>query len=137
MADSSATLTPMHVIDELGIDTSATPVLLVNAPDHVLAAAGQRKPRPAFASSIMTAEPTANILWWPERAQLTEATLSRLRWMLQVANGAGWLLYDPEDTDTVTGEEIVAAVQAIGMRPGGRLPLESGDIAVNVREPRV
>ncbi len=112
----------MSVIDELGIDTAVTPVLLINAPDAVLAAAGQRKPRPAFASSIMTAEPTANILWWPERAQLTEATLSRLRWMLQIANGAGWLLYDPEDTDTVTGEELVEAIQLIGMRNGGSLP---------------
>lgn len=126
----------MSVLDELGIDTAATPALLVNAPDAALAAAGARKPRPSFASSIMTAEPAANILWWPERAQLTQGTLSRFRWMLEAGNGAGWLLYDPEDTDTVTGEEIVAAIQAIGLRPGGQMPLISGDIALNVRTPR-
>lgn len=48
----------MGALADLGLSTSDGPIMLVSAPDSVLAEASRMKPRPAFASSILTAEPT-------------------------------------------------------------------------------
>jgi hypothetical protein len=122
----------MGLLQDLEIDTAATPAMLVNAPDGVIAEVGMAKPRPSFASTLLTAEPTPRILWWPERESLTQPLLSRLRWMLQMAMGEAWLLCDPEDPDSVTVDEVRAALVPLGMASHFERATASGEIAVHV-----
>ena len=122
----------MSILEELGIDTNLTPAMLVNAPDNVLAAVATVKPRPAFATSLLTAEPAARIIWWPERSYLTTPMLSRLRWILESASGEAWLLYDPEDAETVTPAEIVAALATLRLVPVREVSLSNGDVAMQL-----
>jgi hypothetical protein len=123
----------MALLAELGIDTNETTTLLVNAPDYVLPDVAALKPRPAFASSLQTAEPTRRIIWWPERSYLTAPMVSRLRWMLETAAGEAWLLYDPEDPETVTPTEIVATLATLRLASTAEVTLENGDVALQFR----
>jgi hypothetical protein len=85
----------MTLLADLGVGDGG--LMLVSPPDSVLAEAGRRSPRPSFASSIMTAEPTGQIAWWPEGSTFTPVALSRLRWMLETASGRGWIVADPSE----------------------------------------
>jgi hypothetical protein len=122
----------MGLLQDLGIDTSQTPAMLVNAPDSVSAEAGLVKPRPAFASTLLTAEPTQRILWWPERDALTQPLLSRLRWMMQSVRGEAWLLFDAEDPESVTAEEIRSSLEPLGLAPHFERQVSNGDTALHI-----
>jgi hypothetical protein len=89
----------MALLAELGL-AGQTGVLLVSAPDSVLAEAARSSPRPSFVSSLRTAHPAPHIVWWPDREMLTPEALSRLHWMLQVGEGQAWLVTDPNDDDS-------------------------------------
>lgn len=126
----------MGALADLGLSTADGPIMLVSPPDSVLAEASRMKPRPAFASTILTAEPTSRILWWPERAHLDPAVLSRLAWMISVARGEAWLILDPAEPESPAAAEILpllprAALELIAERPLGR-----GEIALHVRPAR-
>jgi hypothetical protein len=119
----------MGVLSELGFDRDDKRGMLIDPPDHVLAEAGALKPRPTIASNLMTAEPAARVAWWPERSNLSEATVSRLHWMVSAAQGEAWLVYDP-DEDEVTADELDAAVDRSAFSMGERTTLSSGEVAL-------
>jgi hypothetical protein len=87
---SGGTLTTLGIGD-------GTRLMLVSPPDAVLAEASRLTPRPSFASSIMTAEPTDVIAWWPEAETLSATALARLEWMVSWARGIAWLILDPRE----------------------------------------
>jgi hypothetical protein len=124
----------MGVLSDLGFDRDdERRGMLIDPPDHVLAEAGALKPRPTIASSLQTAEPAMLVAWWPERGRLDEASVSRLHWMVSAAQGEAWLVFDPDDEDTVTGEEIRQAISDSAFQQEGELALSSGEVAVQVR----
>lgn len=105
----------MAILRELGV-FGAPGLMLVSAPDSVMAEAGTMKPRPAFASSIMTAEPSARILWWPEPRYLADGALTRLRWMVENSGpGEAWLILDDEDDGLPGLETVRGMVAAAGL----------------------
>ena len=103
----------MGTLAALGLET-AGPLMLIAPPDSVLAEAGRLKPRPAVASSIMTAEPTARIAWWPDLRTLAPATLGRLRWMIEAAGAEAWLVLDHSE-GLPSAEEAIALAGAAGL----------------------
>jgi hypothetical protein len=123
----------MGVLQELGFhrDDEARG-MLIEPPDHVLAEAGAIKPRPTVASSLMTAEPAVRIAWWPERDRLDQASISRLHWMVSAAQGEAWLVFDPEDEDSFTGDELRQAIQQSNFAPQQELQLSTGERALHV-----
>ncbi len=126
----------MGALADLGLSTADGPIMLVSPPDSVLAEASRMKPRPAFASTILTAEPTPRIVWWPERAHLDAALLSRLAWMTSVARGEAWLILDPAEPESPSPAELhpllpQAALELIAEQPIGR-----GEVALRVRPAR-
>ncbi len=122
----------MTVLAELGLATSQeSKLLLIAPPDAVLAEAGRMKPRPLIASTLSVARPTPQVAWWSERRLLDPATLSRFNWMLQVAQGKGWIVVDP-DEEGITGEELREAVGRSALRPGEERQLSNGEIALEV-----
>lgn len=99
----------MGLLADLGLNTADGPIMCVAAPDSVLAEAAAMKPRPSFASSLLTAEPTARLLWWPERDQLTATMLQRLKWLLEASAGGIWLVLETDDaspTEHEVGERL-------------------------------
>jgi hypothetical protein len=101
--------------------------MLVSAPDSVMAEAGAMKPRPAFASSIMTAEPAAHILWWPEPRYLADGALSRLRWLLENGGpGGAWLVLDADDDALPTLDALRDLVSAAGLAVAGEQTFAGG-----------
>lgn len=123
----------MATLAELGLREASPGILLVGAPDAVLAEAGRMKPRPSSASTLQTAEPTARILWWPARSLMQPAHVSRLRWMIEMARGEAWVVVDPEDEESATADEVLAALAAIGMPVTGQQALSSGETAIHIR----
>ncbi len=123
----------MGALADLGLSTADGPIMLVSAPDSVLAEASRMKPRPAFASSILTAEPTARILWWPERAQLDPALLSRLAWMTAVARGEAWLILDPAEPESPAPAELHPLLAAASLALVEERPIGRGETALHVR----
>ena len=59
--------------------------------------------------------------------------VSRLRWMLETAAGEAWLLYDPEDPETVTPQEIVDTLATLRLASAREVTLGNGDIAMQFR----
>ena len=106
--------------------------MCVGAPDSVLAEAASMKPRPSFASSLLTAEPTARLLWWPERAHLQATMMARLKWLVQVAAGQAWLIIDPREEESPTEDAVREAAEFGGLRPGQSVTLGS-EVAVPVQ----
>jgi hypothetical protein len=106
--------------------------MLISPPDSVLAEAGAMKPRPSIASTLAVAEPTLRIAWWPERRHLIPGTLSRLRWMVETAGGRAWLIFDPTDDDALTVDEVRTAAEAAGFSAAREVPLDPGDIALEL-----
>ncbi len=118
----------MAALTALGLDRSEGTLVCVSAPDSVLGEAAAMKPRPAFASSLLTASPASRILWWPGRSHLTETMLARLRWLLETSAGEAWVLLDAGDDDAPTLAELRSALTAGGFQIGAAVsqPGESG-----------
>ena len=122
----------MDALSVLGLDSSEGPLMLINAPDSVLAAAAAMKPRPSFASTLQVGEPTARIAWWTERRLLDAATLSRLHWMVQTAAGEAWLIFDPSDDEGLTVGEVRSALAETAFEMVDEVPLTDGEVAIHV-----
>ena len=122
----------MSLLNDLGLTDGAGSLLLASAPDALLSEAGRLKPRPTFASGLMTAEPADRIVWWPNERTLSAGALSRLRWMLASAGGEGWLVFDAEDQPPAEPElASLLAVAALALIE--RLPFPDGECAYRVR----
>lgn len=124
-------LWPM-TLAELGLNADDGPIMLIAPPDDVLAEAGRMKPRPSVASTLQVAEPTRRIAWWAERRLLNPGSLSRLRWMIPIAGGEAWLIFDPADDEPLTVEEVRASLRDTGLAVGDERTLSSGDIALRL-----
>ncbi len=122
----------MSLLNDLGVGDGAGSLLLASAPDALLAEAGRLKPRPTFASGLMTAEPADRIAWWPDGRTLNAGTLSRLRWMLASAGGEGWLVFDAEDQPPAR-EPFETLLAAAGLALIEDRPLAGGGRAYHVR----
>lgn len=120
----------MGVLSELGFGRDEQRAMLIDPPDHVLAEAGGLKPRPSIATSLMTAEPAVRIAWWPAPGRMDAASVSRLHWMVNVADGEGWVVYDPEDGDCASAEEIRAAIGESAFVAGDEVVLGTGERAL-------
>ena len=120
---------PMSLLAELGL-VDQPGVMLIAPPDAVLADAGRSSPRPSFASSLRTAEPSRHICWWPEREMLTPETLSRLHWMVRTGAGEAWLITDPQDDVPLTAEELRGSLDGTKLSPGEERVLGDGSTAV-------
>lgn len=119
----------MGALAELGLTTGDGPIMLIAPPDGALAEAGRMKPRPAVASTLLTAEPTPRILWWPETAELQPGLLSRLHWLLTSAAGEAWLILDgDEPAAALPGDLRSARFDLLETRPIGR-----GETALRIR----
>lgn len=123
----------MGALADLGLSTEGGAIMLVSAPDSVLAEASRMKPRPAFASTILTAEPTSRILWWPERAHLDPGLLSRLAWMISVARGEAWLILDPAEPESPRVDELTPLLGAASLTLVEQRSIGRGEIALHVR----
>ncbi len=86
----------MGVLRELGLEGPGG-LMLVAPPDSVFAEAARLTPRPAIASSIMTAEPTARLVWWPDAQSSTAGTLARLAWLLTANGCEAWVVLDVQE----------------------------------------
>ncbi len=115
---------------DLGLSTADGALMLFAPPDSVLAEAGRMKPRPSIASSLNVGEPCRRIAWWPEQGTLTPGNVSRLRWMVEAAEGRAWLVFDPDDEDAPAAQAVRDAIREAGMRlcderqSGGELACE-------------
>ena len=123
----------MGALSDLGLTTADGGILLISAPDSVLAEAGAMKPRPAFVSNLLTAHPAPRILWWPERHHLEPGTMRRLAWMVTNAPGEAWLVVDPEEEDSPSPEAVRTALHETGLEFVEEAPIGRGEIAVRVR----
>jgi hypothetical protein len=119
----------MALLAELGL-TNLGGLLLIAAPDSVLAEAGRSTPRPSFVSSLRTAHPALRICWWPEREMLTAEALSRLHWLVSTASGEAWLLSDPADDEPLTTMEVREALAGTKLSVGDERALADGSTAV-------
>ena len=122
----------MGALTDLGLDTTDGAIMCVAAPDSVLAEAGAMKPRPSFASTLLTAEPTARLVWWPERRYLEPQTLSRLKWLIETTRGQAWLILDAAEEESPSEEELLAALEDAGLSAASGRPMGRGEVAVPV-----
>ena len=109
--------------------------MLIGAPDAVLAEAGAMKPRPSFASSLMTPEPAERIAWWPGLEALTPAALRRLGWFLASGGAEAWIIVDAAE-ELPAPEIVVTLAAASGLRLRDRIELGEGLTALNVENER-
>lgn len=123
----------MGALTDLGLSTADGSILLISAPDSVLAEAGAMKPRPAFVSNLLTAHPAARILWWPERHHLEPGTMRRLAWMVTNAPGEAWLIVDPGEEDSPSPDDVRVALAETGLEFVDETAIGRGEIAVRVR----
>jgi len=89
-------------------------------------------PRPAFASTLLTADPAARIVWWPERRHLKPGTLARLAWLADAAGGRTWLIIDPAEDESPGVAELSIALERAGLRMVEERGLGRGETAVRV-----
>jgi hypothetical protein len=122
----------MGALTDLGLDTTDGAIMCVAAPDSVLAEAGAMKPRPSFASTLLTAEPTARLVWWPERRYLEPQTLTRLKWLIETADGQAWLILDEAEEESPSERELGAALTGLGLTAGAHRMIGRGEVAVEV-----
>lgn len=123
----------MGALSDLGLSTEDGGILLISAPDSVLAEAGVMKPRPAFVSNLLTAHPAARIVWWPERHHLEPGTMRRLAWMVTNAPGEAWLVVDPAEEESPSAEAVREALQGTGLDLVEEISIGRGELAVRVR----
>ncbi|MFN0094191.1 MAG: hypothetical protein ACKVVT_05360 [Dehalococcoidia bacterium] len=98
----------MSDLAALGLAQSAS-LLLVAPPDDVMAEAARMRPRPSSASSIMTAEPAQEIVWWLAPEDLMAAAAQKIAWMVGVSHGRVWLVLEEGDALTAPGLALEAA----------------------------
>jgi hypothetical protein len=122
----------MGVLAELGLNTADGAVMLIDPPDSIMPEAGAMKPRPSTASSLLTAEPTTRIAWWPLLDQLTPAAMGRLAWMVSIARGEAWLVLDPGDPDSPTTDDVRAVIGPGGLHAREERPLSTGQLALRL-----
>ncbi len=125
-------LVGMGALADLGLDTAGGAIMCVAAPDSVLAEAGAMKPRPSFASTLVTAEPTARLVWWPEREYLEPQAFARLRWLLETSRGPGWLVLDDGEEESPSEAELRPLLEGAGLRVVGSKPIGRAEVAVEV-----
>ena len=123
----------MGALSDLGLSTEDGGILLISAPDSVLAEAGAMKPRPAFVSNLLTAHPAARIVWWPERQHLEPGSMRRLGWMVSNAPGEAWLVVDPTEAESPSAAEVRAALEGTGLELVEEVEIGRGEVAVRVR----
>ena len=123
----------MGALSDLGLSTEDGGILLISAPDSVLAEAGAMKPRPAFVSNLLTAHPAARIVWWPERQHLEPGTMRRLGWMVSNAPGEAWLVVDPKEEESPSAAEVRTALEGTGLEFVEEVEIGRGEVAVRVR----
>ncbi|MFN0146747.1 MAG: hypothetical protein ACKVT1_09565 [Dehalococcoidia bacterium] len=121
----------MGLLASLGLEAGPGGLMLVGAPDSVLAEAGAMKPRPSFASSMMTAEPAARIAWWPERESLTATALQRLAWFLASGAGEAWIIID-ESEELPPADTVVSMAASSGLALRDRIDLARGLTALKM-----
>jgi hypothetical protein len=121
----------MAILKDLGLDGLRGPLMLIAPPDSALAEAGAMKPRPSFASSMLTAEPAAVIVWWPEAEALTETAWARLRWFLASDAGYALVVIDPRE-GLPPPDEVSALARAAGLRETARHTLAAGEAALKL-----
>lgn len=106
--------------------------MCVAAPDSVLAEAGAMKPRPSFASTLLTAEPSARLVWWPEIIHLEDRFMARLKWLAETSGGAAWLVIDPNEEESPSRESLVASLENAGLVVESSRALSRGETALAV-----
>ena len=122
----------MSVLAALGLGAGGVRAMLIDPPDEVLAEAGRLEPRPTIASSLQVAEPALQIAWWPQRDDLSAASLSRLAWMLSAAEGVeGWLVSDG-DEESPGRDVLLAALDGSSLRAQEEKALEDGGFALRL-----
>jgi hypothetical protein len=119
----------MSLLEELGL-TNQSGLMLIAPPDSVLAEAGRLSPRPSVAPSLRHAEPSQCIVWWPEPGFLTPEALSRLHWMVSIGQGVAWLVSDARDEDSVTVEDLRAALDGTSLAVHDERSLADGGTAL-------
>ena len=122
----------MGALTDLGLTTGDGSIMVISAPDSVLAEAGAMKPRPSFASTLLTAEPASRIVWWPEKRHMDAGTLRRLAWMVESGGAVAWLVIDPAEEESPRGEELRADVAAVGMAVAEKRDIGRGEVAFRV-----
>jgi hypothetical protein len=122
----------MGALTDLGLDTIDGAIMCVAAPDSVLAEAGAMKPRPSFASTLLTAEPTARLVWWPERRYLEPQTLARLKWLIETARGQAWLILDDAEEESPSEAELRTALAEAGLSAGAGSAIGRGELSISV-----
>ncbi|MBE0609882.1 MAG: hypothetical protein IH609_10905 [Dehalococcoidia bacterium] len=122
----------MGALTDLGLTTDDGSIMVISAPDSVLAEAGAMKPRPSFASTLLTAEPASRIVWWPEKRHLDGGTLRRLAWMVGPGSGVAWLVIDPAEEESPGGDELRSALVAVGMAVAEERAIGRGEVALRV-----
>ncbi len=122
----------MSVLAALGLGAGGVRAMLIDPPDEVLAEAGRLEPRPTIASSLQVAEQALQIAWWPQRDDLSAASLSRLAWMLAAADGVeGWLVSDG-DEESPGREGLLAALDGSALRAQEEKALDDGGFALRL-----
>lgn len=122
----------MGALTDLGLTTDDGSIMVISAPDSVLAEAGAMKPRPSFASTLLTAEPASRIVWWPEKRYMDRGTLQRLAWMVEAGGAAAWLVIDPAEDESPDDDELRAALAAVGMAVAEERVISRGEVALRV-----
>jgi hypothetical protein len=122
----------MGALTTLGLNTRDGPIMIVAAPDSVLAEAGAMKPRPSFASTLLTAEPAARLVWWPERCHLDSQTLARLHWLISGGGGQAWLLLDAGEEESPSEADLLSALKGAGLASGPPRDVGAGERAFPV-----
>lgn len=122
----------MGALTDLGLTTDDGSIMVISAPDSVLAESGAMKPRPSFASTLLTAEPAARIVWWPEKRYMDRGTLQRLAWMVEAGGAVAWLVIDPAEEESPSGDALRAALAAVGMAVAEERAISGGEIALRV-----
>ena len=122
----------MSVLAALGLGAGGVRAMLIDPPDEVLAEAGRLEPRPTIASSLQVAEQALQIAWWPQRDDLSAASLSRLAWMLSAADGVeGWLVSDG-DEESPGRDVLLAALDGSALRAQEEKALDDGGFALRL-----
>ncbi|MCC6268190.1 MAG: hypothetical protein IT300_11500 [Dehalococcoidia bacterium] len=122
----------MGALTTLGLNTRDGPIMIVAAPDSVLAEAGAMKPRPSFASTLLTAEPAARLVWWPERRHFDPQTLARLHWLIGAGGGQAWLVLDEAEEESPSEAEFLGALRGAGLASGPPRDVDGGERAFPV-----
>lgn len=122
----------MGALTDLGLTTDDGSIMVISTPDSVLAEAGAMKPRPSFASTLLTAEPAARIVWWPEKCHMDGGTLRRLAWMVESGGAVAWLVIDPAEEESPGRDELRTALAGAGMAAVDERMIGRGEVAFRV-----